>query len=173
MEDVLVERPAERVAHLGVRPVRQVQELEATGQALGQSACDQQGCRAEQHHLERNAMARVVVPQPLGGLGPARDLLNLVEHEHGTRLARVLREQACGIPLLSDPLHAAQRGLVGACDPVRQTQGFHHLLHQCALTHLARTGHHVQETAGLGEAAQKQAGLRALVGHGQITQYSE
>src|SRR5581483_2963424 len=47
LEEKLFQRKAESRAHFGERPVRQVKDLEASGQTFGETALDQQRSGAE------------------------------------------------------------------------------------------------------------------------------
>jgi len=133
VEQILIERPAEGVPHLGVGPVGQVERLESAGQAFRQALRDQQRRRAEQHHLERPLRTRILVPQSFDRLGPRGHLLDLVEHEDraGLRTGGCIEPAAdhcCSIQ--SAP---AQRGFVRAGIAHRHAQGVRHLLDQCRL----------------------------------------
>lgn len=66
--------------------------------------------------------------------------------------------------LLTDPVRATQRRLVGADVAHRQAQLIGDLLDKRRLADLARTGHHLQEPARLGEPLGKDGSLGALEG---------
>ena len=134
-EDELVEGDPEGGPHLRERPVRDAEDLEPAGQALGEPLLHEQRRRSEQDHLQPATGAGVLVPQALDGLGPAGGLLDLVDHEHGAGGAGL---EACRLPLLRDPLRATERGLVGAHDADRHRQILDHLRDERRLAHLPR-----------------------------------
>ena len=97
-----VQIEVERRRHLGEGPVLDIDDLVATGKALGQPALHQERCRAEQYDMKREAFKPIGIPEPLHGLRPVRDLLNLVEYQDRAPL-RSLRFQAGRLPLTDDP----------------------------------------------------------------------
>ena len=166
MEEEALERPAERLPHLRRRPVGQMEDLEAAGQALREPALDQERRRSEQHHLEQTLGPGVFVPQPLDRLRPAGGFLHFVEHEDGTPAAP---REPCRLPLLRDPLRPAQGRLIGAGEHDRQPRRLDNLLHQRGLADLPRPGHHVDEPSGLRQATGEEAAVRAPVGRCRFT----
>ncbi len=68
-------------------------------------------------------------------------------------------------PLLTDPVHATQRRLVGADVAHRQAHLIGDLLNQRGLSYLARTGHHLQKSARLSEPLGEDGSLGALEGN--------
>jgi len=54
--------------HLGIRPVREVEDFESAREAFSESALHQERRRAEEHHPYGTARLRVFVPQALHGL---------------------------------------------------------------------------------------------------------
>ena len=144
--------------------MRKVQNLEAPCEAFRKPARDEQRRRTGEHHLERNALARVLVPKSLHRFGPGGDLLDLVEREHRSRAPGFLREQSCRLPLLRDPLRVPERRLVGARDAMCENSALEHLPDQGSLAHLPGAGHHLNEAPRLGEPARKHGGLQAAIG---------
>ena len=122
---------------------------------------EQQAGRAEQHDLDRAPGACVLVPEALDRLGPADGLLHLVENQDG---AVGTGGQARGLPLLGDPLGAAQRRLVGASEADRNLRRLSDLLHQGGLAHLPRPRHDVDESSRFSEPPGQLGRLRPLKG---------
>jgi hypothetical protein len=85
---VLLQREAERCAHLGERPVRDVQEFEAPREAVAESSLDEERRRTEEYDMQRALRARVGVPLCFHDVGPRRELLHFVEDEDRTGTAR-------------------------------------------------------------------------------------
>jgi len=139
--------------------VWQPQGLETAGEALRQPLGHQQRGRAEQYDLEGSLLARVLVPEPLDHLRPGRDLLDLIEHQHGAAVARCFQPRR--LPLLADPVSAAERRLVGTGVADRQAQLIGDLPDQRRLADLAWTGHDVQKSARLGQPLGQHGGLGA------------
>ena len=77
------------------------------GGAFSQPMLDEQRRRTEEDYFERAFGARVFVPQALHRLGPVRELLDLVEDEHRSPPAGLLRREPGGLPLLLDPRRLA------------------------------------------------------------------
>ena len=63
--------------------MRHAERLEASYEALAQPGLHAQGGRAQDDHVQWKVRRAVGVPQPLDGLGPPGNLLDLVEHQHG------------------------------------------------------------------------------------------
>ena len=59
----------------------QVQDLKAARQAFPKATLNQKRRRAQQNDSQRHAGSGVGVPKTLYGLGPAADLLNLIQHQ--------------------------------------------------------------------------------------------
>ena len=78
--------------------MRQVQDLEAAGEALGEAALEQQGRGAQQRHLQGAPGTGIGVPQALHRLRPVRDLLDLVENEECSLRAGVAKQESSGVP---------------------------------------------------------------------------
>jgi len=118
------------------------------------------------HYLDLLAAAGMVTGLPKYAGDAARS--------RGSSPKLPLCQQARRVPLLRNPLRTAQRGLVGARNPVRELRCLHDLLHERALAHLPRPRDHLHEAAWLGETGREQARVGALEGHcPQITQYAE
>ena len=119
------------------------------------------------------ARVRIVVPQPLDGLRPVRNLLNLIEHENRSALAGFGRINSGGLPLLLDPIPAPQRGLVGTREASTQVMSLGHLPHQSCYSDLARAGDRLDEAARLTKTAGERRSLRTNEGQGHpLTIYS-
>ena len=88
-EDVLIERPPESRLHFGIRPMRQVQELESTRETFSEPLRDQHGRRSQQHYSQCDLRTRVFIPQAFYRLRPSRNLLNFVENQNRSGFARV------------------------------------------------------------------------------------
>lgn len=67
---------------------------------------------AEQHDLERTFGVRILVPQVFDCLRPARNFLDLVQHQHCA--VGIVQGQPRCLPLLRDSVHIAQRRLIRA-----------------------------------------------------------
>jgi hypothetical protein len=136
-----------------------VDHLEAAGQALRHPLLDEKRRRPQQHDLERTTSSGVGVPQALDGLRPARNLLDLVQHQKGFLRSAVAKPQASRLPLGVDPLGPAERRLVGACEDVRNSRGVNDVGDQRRLADLARAGDDLHEVPRLLEASQQLCGL--------------
>ena len=145
--------------------MRQDDHLEASRQTFGQPLRDQQRRRAEQHHLERALAPGVFVPQALDGFRPARDLLDFVEHQHGARWAV---GQSRRLPLLRDPVRAAQHRLVRAGQTHRAVEVLDDLLNQRGLADLARSRQHLDESPRFVQPGREHRALRAPIGFARI-----
>ena len=150
-----------------------MQHLEAPGKAFREPAGDQERRRTEQQDLERAPGTGILVPEALDRLGPPGNLLNLVDDQDGAALPGVPRGEACSLPLLLDPVPAAQGGLIGARETRRKTGRLGHLLDQRRLADLPGAGDRLEEAARLGEAAAKRFGLGARVRDRRFTQCIE
>jgi hypothetical protein len=104
-------------------------------------------------------LSRVLVPEPLHGLGPGRNLLDLVQHEH--RASFVGGLQPRGLPLLADPVGAAQRWLVGTDVADGNAEFTGDLLNESRLSNLTGTCDDLQESARLREPLGEHGALRA------------
>lgn len=120
--------------------MRERDELEAPCQALGEPALDQQRRRPEQQHLQVHALGAVAVPQALDRFGPVRELLDLVENQHGAFASHLCRAHAGDVPLLLDPDPVPQRGLVGGGEVDGQSGALHDLPREGGLADLPRAG---------------------------------
>jgi hypothetical protein len=78
--------------------VTEPDELEATGQALGEAPLDQERRRSEDDDTKVQACPLVLVPQPLDDLRPGPDLLDLVEDQQGPPAGGACQDPA-GFPL--------------------------------------------------------------------------
>ena len=154
-EQVLVQGPSEGVTHLGEAPVGEAQDLEAPGQALGEAPLDQQRRRGHQHDLQGCFVAGVGVPEAFHGLGPAVDLVDLVERQQRADAVRRSGQQPGRLPLLDDPLAPPQARLVGAGVASRRAQSIHRLPDQRRLSHLPGPGNHLDEAPGLPQAVEE------------------
>ncbi len=130
--------------------MRDADDLEPAGEALGQSLFDEQGRRSQQDHPQPAPGPGVLVPQALDRLRPAGGLLDLVDHEHGAGGPGLEPRR---LPLRRDPLRATERGLVGAHNTDRGRQPLDRLGDQRRLARLPWPGDHLDEPPGLGEAA--------------------
>lgn len=92
-QDELIERPAERLADFGERPMREVNDLEPSGETLSEAAPYEKRRRTEQDDLERKARRSILVPEPLYRFGPVRELVRFVDDEDSSAciLGRVAR----------------------------------------------------------------------------------
>lgn len=142
--------------------MRQVQQLETPGETLGESPLDEERRGAEHHHAQAHAMARVFVPEMLDRFRPVRDLLHLVQREHGALLAGFLRQQASAFPLRGQPRPIAQRGLIGGDEDAGAVESSQNLLHERGLADLSRPGHYVQESSRLRQSAGQHGGVPTL-----------
>ena len=159
-EQEFLETEAKGRLHFRKAPVRQVEHFEASGQALRQSSLYQQGCRSQQHHLERYAVARVLVPQAFHRFRPAGGLLDLVDHQHG---ATFTGREARALPLLCQPAGPPQRRFIRARIHRRVFELLHDREHQGGLAHLPGTGHYLDEAAWLVQALAKNGCMRPLI----------
>ena len=159
VEQVSFKGPSERRPHLGEAPVRQMQALEAAGEALGQAAGEQQGRRTERHHLQPPSAPGVLVPQAFDGLRPVGGLLNLVQDEQRALAAGVVGQEPRRVPLLRDPFRAAQGRLVGAGEAMGQAGPLGDLRDQGGLAHLPRPGDDLEEPARLPQTVEQDGGL--------------
>jgi hypothetical protein len=125
--------------------VAEPDDLEAAGEALGQPTLDEQWSRAEDDHPKVSPRVRVFVPESLDGLGPGRDLLDLIEDEH--RRNRLMADHQCApdLPLCLEPRPIPESGIVGAHAVDRQIQLADNPSDEDRLADLARARHHVDE----------------------------
>lgn len=172
VEEVLLQGPAEGRSHLGEAPVRQRDHLETPGQAFSQAPPDEQRRRAKQHDLQREAGARVGIPQVLDRLGPARDFLHLVEHQECAAFSRLGGEISRGSPLLLNPLRVTQRRFVGAGITGRQSGIPHRVFDERRLADLSRARDYLDEAAWFQKPVDQFAHVRPGVFE-RITQNNE
>ena len=157
--DVALPGPAEGRMHLGEAPVPQVQHLEAAGEAVAETARDQQRRRPQQHDLQRPACTRILVPEALHVRRPVRDLLHLVDDQD--RPFRTSRQRARRVPLRFQPDRRLQARSIRASPAARQADPLEHLLDERGLAHLPGAGDHLQEAARLLQPALERGGLGA------------
>jgi len=131
--------------------VRHVQHLEAAGEAFRQPTLDKQWSGAEDQDAERGAGARVFIPQAFYRLGPAGDLLDLVECEHWTGQLVRPHQQPRGVPLLRDPLGSLERRLVARGVNRALSPGVECLPDDRRLADLPRAGDDLEERSWLAE----------------------
>src|SRR5690606_42096415 len=105
-----------------------------------------------------------LVPEAFRCLGPAGNLLNLVEHEHRTGPAGPLGGQARGLPLLLDPRGSAQGRLAGAGVAHVAGEVLGDLLDERGFSHLPRPGQELDVPPRLGEPACQVSRLGPAVG---------
>ncbi len=86
--------------------------------------------------------------------------MDLIQHEHRTRFVGALQPR--GLPLLSDPVGAAQCRLVGAYVAHGNAEFTGNLLNESGLSNLTRACHDLQEPARLGEPRGQHGALGAL-----------
>jgi len=153
VKKILLQRPAERPPHFAETPMRQVQRFKATGEAFAQAALNQQRSGAEQNDFQWPARARVGVPQALDGLGPLRNLLHFVEDQQCAFPARFVGQRPRRLPLLLQPIAAAQSRFVRAGIAGRQAGSRRDLPDQRSLAHLPRPGDDLDKSARLFQAA--------------------
>ena len=115
----------------------------------------------------------ILVPKPLDGLGPPGDLVNLIQHKDGSSSAGIQRLKARRIPLLFNPLRAAQRRLVGAGVAVWEAGCTDDLLYQRCLAHLARAHDSLKESAGFFEPAGEDGSLGTNEDYDPFAHYYE
>ena len=150
-KDVLVEGDPEGGPHLRERPVRDADDLEPAGKALGQALLHEEGRSILAG--PRAALARRGCPRPTGArpTGPtAGRLLDVVDDEQGARRAGL---EACRLPLGRDPLrgHGA-RARRQLHETNRDLQALDRLGDERRLAHLPWPRDHLDEPPGLAEA---------------------
>ena len=133
----------------------EAQDLEAPGQTLGEAPLDQQRRRGHQHDLQGYFIAGVGVPEAFHGLGPAVDLVDLVERQQSAAAVGSGGQQPGRLPLLDDPLAPPQARLVGAGVASWRAQAIHHLPDQRRLPHLPSPGNHLDEAPGLPQSVEE------------------
>lgn len=149
--------------------MREADDLEPAGEALGEAAPDEQGRGTDDQHPEGQPGAGVLVPEALHRFGPVRDLLYFVQDQHRTGAggrggSGSGRQEARGLPLLLDPGGVPQRGLVGAGVAEGPAGAFGGLLRRCRLADLAGAGNDLEEPARLRQAGDEFRDLRPVKG---------
>jgi len=90
-----------------------------------------------------------------------RNLLDLIQHEHRTGFADGF--EPCGLPLLADPVCAAECRLIGADVANRDAMRAGDLLNERGFSNLTGAGDDLQKPARLGEPRSEHGALRAPV----------
>ena len=146
VENVVLQTPAERLAHVRERPVRHGNHLKTSGKAFGQAALDEQRRRTEQNHFQGNAGVAVLVPKQLYDRRPMGDFLNLVQNQQRTGFVLPGLDPG-NIPLLFNPSAVAQGWLVGGCVTGGYFGRLHYLPNHSGLAHLSGASQYLHKTA--------------------------
>jgi hypothetical protein len=149
VEEIGVQVPAEGVAHLAVRPVRDPDDLEASGEGIRQALPHQQRRGPEEHHPQRRAAGSVLVPELLHDIRPVADLLDLVEDEEPASASAVGRGLPTDRPLRVDPADVLGIGSVCRREVTRNPDRVHDLARERRLADLAWAGQDLDEATWL------------------------
>ena len=141
--------------------MRQVQHLEAAGQALGQPALHQQRRRAEQHHLERHARRRVSSSQRRFTVSDQPGIFWISSSTSTAPVPALARSQARASHCCASQARSRRAGSSAVADAPAGLLGLSDLLHQRGLADLARAGHHLQEAPRLAQPGGEDGGLGA------------
>lgn len=101
--------------------------------------------------------------------------MDFVKGQHGPFAAGPAGDKARGVPLLGDPLAAAQGRFVGRGVGRRRAKRFEHLAHERGLSDLSRAGDDLDEAPRLRQAAGQRDGMGPdiVVAVPQFTQHNE
>jgi hypothetical protein len=138
-------------------------DLEAAGQALGQSPLEKERRRSEQDDLQWTSGSCVGIPEALHHFGPARHLLNFVQHKERSPLIAIAEQEAGAFPLCLKPVRPTKSRLISAGKYVRELRLGYDLAHESRLTDLARSGDDLNESALFGEPPEQLGSLRSPV----------
>ena len=134
-------------------------QLEPSGQALADASPDEQRSRSEDDNLQRPGQAGILVPQVFHHLGPVRHLLYLVQHEYRPVTFGLICQQTGCFPLLFDPTNRTYRRKICGRVMGREPGPLGGLERHGGLTHLSRSGNHLDEPARFGQSAREFVGL--------------